>query len=221
MATKRPKGNDATQDLSLSDLIVPGRPPAPPNPAQRGSNPKNDMSLWGGVVVGTSDFAPAPVAPKRDPRKWIIGGTIGGIVLVAVLVFVTRSSDDGKKSEPAAAAPEAKKVEDVAKAEATGVDTKGSDAKVDSTADAKGSAVTAASGSGSAAGSAAGVAAGSGAATPALVVNGIEIDAISGVAPVIRAKKAPVRKAPVKKTAAVKKAPVKKAPVKKTVPKKK
>ena len=65
MAMKRPpKDNDATMDVSMSQLVVPR--PAPPR-----NNPKNDMSLWGGVMVGTQDFTPEPVRPMApaQPRS--------------------------------------------------------------------------------------------------------------------------------------------------------
>jgi hypothetical protein len=216
MERKRPKGNDATQDLSLSDLIVPGKPPTkPPTIAPRGSaSAKNDMSLWGGVVLGTQDFAP-PVAPKRNPKKWIIAGVAGAALVAVVLYFVFHTTDakksdsvaDTKVEAPQPPKPDVETKPDVKAAAATSGSSAGSATASGSSSAASGSAAnTTAAGSGASTSA--------GAAVPALMANGKEVDAISGVASVIRAKKAPARKA-VKKTTAKAKAPVKKAPIKK------
>jgi hypothetical protein len=240
MERKRPKGNDATQDLSLSDLIVPGKPPtAPPTIAPRGSakNPasaKNDMSLWGGVVLGTQDFAP-PVAPKRNPKKWIIVG-VAGAALVAVVLYFVFHTTDAKKSGSAAADVKGGAASDMKagatgdmKAGATGdmkaaatsnagtstvgtSNTAGSNTAGSNTAGTAGSNATGSAASNTT-GAGSGASTSAGAAVPSLMADGKEVDAISGVASVIRAKKAPARKV-VKKTAKAK-TPVKKAPIKK------
>nr|MBA3503026.1 hypothetical protein [Deltaproteobacteria bacterium] len=83
MAKRPGKGHDATQDVSMSQLVPNERPVL-----HRGSGAKNDMSIWGGVVVGTQDFAPpAPKKTKSPPWKWIaIGLAVVGAALTAFVI---------------------------------------------------------------------------------------------------------------------------------------
>jgi hypothetical protein len=92
MAKRPDKGHDATQDVSISQLVPSERP------VLRRNNPKNDMSLWAGDVVAMTDFSPpAPTKPVRSNRwKWIAAG----LALVgAVLAFVLVTSAGGKSPE--------------------------------------------------------------------------------------------------------------------------
>lgn len=176
------KGNDATQDVSLSQFVPP-KPPASltkPPTITRGSQ-KNDMSLWGGVVVGTSDFAPAPTKKVRSNAwKWIAAA--GGAVGVALAAFFLIESNDPAPAtitpspavavEPPAEAPVEKPVE------------KPIEKPIDKPAEAP----AATSGSGSA-------------VLPAVAPTG-NVDAISGVAPVIKPKPAAKKKLPARKKAA-------------------
>jgi hypothetical protein len=116
---KRPdNGQDATQELTMDQLVPPARKPPAPEPtmplsldqivksppkppAQKVS--KNDASVWRGLVVGADDFAPAAKQKSRAPR-WIILGVIGAAVAVAIGVFAATRSSDEKPSAPAASA---------------------------------------------------------------------------------------------------------------------
>lgn len=71
---KRPDKNDATMEVSESQL-VPGAPRVPP---RRPVNPNNDMSMWAGAVVGGDQFTPAPIPPKS-------GGGGGGRWILAIV----------------------------------------------------------------------------------------------------------------------------------------
>ena len=68
---KRPDKNDATMDVSTSQLVG-NRPPVPRQPGV--SN--NDASMWIGNVVSTDDFAPTNVrrpAARKGRGKLIVG----------------------------------------------------------------------------------------------------------------------------------------------------
>src|SRR5262245_51408813 len=69
---------DATQELSASQLVPEARPRAKP---QVHSGPKNDASMWMQAPVSVDDFVSAPRRKPFAPRS---GG--GRSVLVAVLV---------------------------------------------------------------------------------------------------------------------------------------
>lgn len=148
----------------MSQLIPTDRPVL-----QRG-NPKNDMSLWGGVVVGTSDFAPAPAKSERSHSwKWIAGGLALVVAGVVAFLLVSRTGGDKPATSTAEAVapvtPEVKAVKDA------GVEVVTPDAAAVAVIDA-------------------GLA-----ATPTVVAVNAEVDAISGVAPIIKpAKKKVVRK---------------------------
>jgi hypothetical protein len=107
---------DATQELSASQLVPDKRPPA--KPPQYGTTPKNDASMWMQSPVSADDFMGVP---KKKP---IAPGGGGRAVLVAVLVaaFVavcgagvwfaflreppkSSSALDTAKSQPPAPAP--------------------------------------------------------------------------------------------------------------------
>jgi len=60
------RDHDSTMDLSLSQLVVPKPPKAPP-PGMA----QNDVSVWGQLVVGTADFAPAPKKRATHAPLWI------------------------------------------------------------------------------------------------------------------------------------------------------
>ncbi|HEY5934500.1 MAG TPA: hypothetical protein VIU61_07695 [Kofleriaceae bacterium] len=68
---KRPDKNDATMEVSASQL-VPGKPKRPPPRPPVG--PQNDMSMWAGAVVGGDQFTPAPIPPKASggSGRWIL-----------------------------------------------------------------------------------------------------------------------------------------------------
>jgi len=100
MAKRR--DHDSTMDLSLSQLVVPKPPKAPP----RGMNP-NDVSVWGQLVVGTSDFAPPPRKRAAHAPLWIGLGVVGTLaVAAAVYVMFMRPTTESQASAavPAAAA---------------------------------------------------------------------------------------------------------------------
>ncbi|MBA3396038.1 MAG: hypothetical protein H0T89_25640 [Deltaproteobacteria bacterium] len=102
MAKRADKGHDSTQELSASQLVVPPRN-APPQ--VRRANPNNDASTWGQVVVGTADFAPAPmpVYPGRSRRALVLGGL--GVVIaggVGGYVLYTRMQDRAPSAASAA-----------------------------------------------------------------------------------------------------------------------
>jgi hypothetical protein len=192
------KGNDATQDVSLSQFVPP-KPPASltkPPTISRGSQ-KNDMSLWGGVVVGTSDFAPAPTKKVRSNAwKWIAGAgvVVGGAVAAFFLIGPPVKTAAVPTEKPAVTTD---KPAVAAETPAEKPAEKPTDKPVE--------APDASSGSGSA---------GTAAAPTVAGLTG-NVDAISGVAPVIKPKPAAKKKLPARKKTA--KALVKK----KIVPKKK
>jgi hypothetical protein len=192
-----PHGHDATQDLSLSQLVVPAKPPVLP----RKSNPKNDMSVWGGVVVGTQDFAPPPKAKKQSSsKKWIIAAAAVAVLGAGGYFAVTNFGGAGDKTpEPSAKATDEK----IAAADPKPTDPKPAEAPKP----AEGSA-PAAAGSGSV-----GAGSGSGSGREPTVAATHEVDAISGVAPII--------KRPATKKKAVRKTTAKATTKKKVVPKKK
>ena len=147
-----------------------------------GGNAKNDMSLWGGVVVGTQDFAPpAPKKAKSPPWKWIaISLAVVGAALAAFLIVTT-----GKDK----AAPSAKAITPAPVP---------ADAAVAVTPDAKSEKVAV-------------VDAGTPDAAPTIVAVAGVADAVSGVGAIIKpAKKKLVRKTPAKKKAPAKKTAPKK-----------
>src|SRR5262245_47996745 len=76
--------NDATQELSASQLVPPARPPA--NPPVYGNTPKNDASAWMQAPVSADDFVSAPrrrpVAPGGGKRALVV------TVMVALFVAV-------------------------------------------------------------------------------------------------------------------------------------
>jgi hypothetical protein len=202
------KGNDATQDVSLSQFVPPKAPPSLTKPPtiSRGSQ-KNDMSLWGGVVVGTSDFAPAPTKKVRSNTwKWIAAA--GGVVGVAIAAFLLIGGDEPAPAKIVAVAP-AVAAEKPAEKRAEKPAEKPADKPAEKPAEKPVEAPAASGGSGSAASGSAGSAA---VPTVAAVTS---VDAITGVAPVIKAKPAAKKKVPARKKTA--KATVKK----KVVPKKK
>ncbi len=107
MAKRADKGHDSTQELSASQLVVPPRKPPPKAaPQVRRANPSNDASTWGQVVVGTADFAPAPmpVHPGRS-RRWLVLGGLGVVVAGAVGGYLIYANSAGRTSrvEPSAA----------------------------------------------------------------------------------------------------------------------
>lgn len=190
------KGNDATQDVSLSQFVVPrpGLPTKPPT-ISRG-NAKNDMSLWGGVVVGTSDFAPAPNAKKTGSNAWKWVAAAGAAIGVAAgAIFFIAGADDKPATKAAVVeAPAAQPAADKPAADKPATDKAAVDTPVVAPVDAKPVAATPTEA----------VAA---SAEPAA-------DAISGVAPVIKPAKAAPKKKVVRKTVA-KASAKKKAVVKK------
>jgi hypothetical protein len=100
------KDHDSTMDLSLSQLVVPKPPKAPP----RGTNP-NDVSVWGQLVVGQADFAPMPTKRATHAPLWIGLGVVGTLAIAAaVYVMFMRPSQ-----EPQAAAAAAAPTADIAK----------------------------------------------------------------------------------------------------------
>lgn len=102
MAKRADKGHDSTQELSASQLVVPPRK-APPQ--VRRANPNNDASTWGQVVVGTSDFAPAPMPlhPGRS-RRWLVLGGLGVVVVGAVGGYVLYANSAGRSPSAAPSA---------------------------------------------------------------------------------------------------------------------
>lgn len=171
-----PGQHDATQKLSESQILPTERPVL-----HRGSGAKNDMSVWGGVVVGTSDFAPAPEQRARTGRwKWIVAGgvALGGIAITVYLLVA--GGEDTRAAAPVATPAPAPAVD------AAAVAAPPPDAAVAAASPPAPDAVVAAAID-------AGVAPGEGAA--------VEVDAISGVAAVIKpsAKKQVVRKKPGRK----------------------
>src|SRR5882757_4539007 len=95
--------NDATMEVSASQLVPEPKPPARMGPPK--NLPQNDRSMWAGAVVGTSDFAP-PVEAKPKARRWLIvtlalavaGG--GGYV-----IYRAMASDGADTPRPAPAKP--------------------------------------------------------------------------------------------------------------------
>ena len=135
-----------------------------------GGGAKNDMSLWGGVVVGTQDFAPpTPKKSKSPPWKWIaIGLAVVGAGLAAFLIATAGGDKPQAAAKSVAAVP--------ADAALVAPDAKAAVAVVDAGAPDAG-------------------------AAPTVVAVAGDVDAISGVAPIIKpAKKKLVRKTPAKKT---------------------
>jgi len=89
------RDHDSTMDLSLSQLVVPKPPKAPPPGVAQ-----NDVSVWGQLVVGTADFAPAPKKRATHAPLWIGLGVVGTLAIAgAVYVMFLHKAD-----EPEAAA---------------------------------------------------------------------------------------------------------------------
>ena len=169
------KGNDATQDVSLSQFVPP-KPPAsltkPPTISRGGQ--KNDMSLWGGVVVGTSDFSPpAPRQRRSNAWKWIAGGAAVVAAGVAAFFLVSDAAPMKKPEPPPAPVASVAPVEKPPEPKPAPV------VVPDKPRDAAPPAVAA--------------------ALPTTV------DAVSGVAPIIKPKPVAKKKKPTRKTAVKKK----------------
>src|SRR6267142_7186818 len=97
---KPTKGNDATQELTM-DQLVSSLPPKLPPPS------KNDVSLWGRFVVGAEEFTPG-AGVKRRIRWGVIALVLGTLVTLSVVVYVVvlapsggSSSDESKAAAPA------------------------------------------------------------------------------------------------------------------------
>ena len=98
---KRVENNDATQDISASQLV----------PDQKLTYPvvnKNDASMWMSQPVSADDFmqqpAKKPIAPKSN--NWIVG--VAAAVVVATIaggVWYGVLRDKPKQNAPAAAGP--------------------------------------------------------------------------------------------------------------------
>ena len=95
------KDHDSTMDLSLSQLVVPKPPKAPP----RGTNP-NDVSVWGQLVVGQADFAPMPTKRATHAPLWIGLGVVGTLAIAAA-VYIMFMRPSAEPQAAAAAAPAA------------------------------------------------------------------------------------------------------------------
>ncbi|HEU0034944.1 MAG TPA: hypothetical protein VFQ53_30170 [Kofleriaceae bacterium] len=184
------RDQDSTMELSMRDLVVPKPPPhgrmGPP-----ANMPTNDRSVWGQLVVGADDFAPAarrPAAPAKS-RRGVLIVTIAGLALgtgVGAAYLVTRDGDAAAKTAASAPAPAATPPAkpDPAPTGSAAIASPAEPSKAAPTV-----AQDPAAGSGSA-------------AVPATIAATTAVDAVSGVAPVIKAKKATATKRPAKKTAA-------------------
>lgn len=126
---KRPDKNDATMDVSASQLVG-NRPPVPHQPGV--SN--NDASMWIGNVVSTDDFAPTAVKkPSRKGRGKLVAGLIAATAVAGVGGYAAYTMASGGFSrtspsasntpapppagKPQAAAPAATPTDDAAVAE--------------------------------------------------------------------------------------------------------
>jgi len=108
MAKQPPRDNDATMDLSLSQLVVdpPPKPPGAPAPPKlpgvgpvvappkitNATGPKggpNDVSLWAYRVVGTDDFAPQPETDKPAVRPFFVVLFVLGLLAGGAYVAYT------------------------------------------------------------------------------------------------------------------------------------
>jgi predicted lipid-binding transport protein (Tim44 family) len=99
------KDHDSTMDLSLSQLVVPKPPKAPP----RGMNP-NDVSVWGQLVVGQADFAPMPKKRAAHAPLWIGLGVVGTLAIAAaVYIMFMRPSHEPQAAAAATPAAESTK----------------------------------------------------------------------------------------------------------------
>ena len=65
---KRPDKPDSTQPLSESQVVAVTQ--KPPDHAI----PKNDRSVWKGMVVGADEFSPQP---KRSKKRWAVIAALG------------------------------------------------------------------------------------------------------------------------------------------------
>ena len=103
MGKRAERDHDATMDLSMSQLVV-SKPPAAPGARPRLPGVKNDASMWAYRVVGTDDFAPAPVKRQRKRGRWIAAGVLGAAAAAGgSYALLTNSSDDAPAQEAAAA----------------------------------------------------------------------------------------------------------------------
>src|SRR5262245_50623142 len=99
---KRLDKNDATMDISASQLVPPNRPVVP----QQSGVSRNDASMWIGNVVNTADFAPAP--PKRGGKR---GKLVVGLVTAAAVAggggyaYYAMSSSSPSAAAPTSGAP--------------------------------------------------------------------------------------------------------------------
>src|SRR5437899_272932 len=76
-----------TQSQILSTSPV--QPPTPPALRLRAAPPPKDMSMWGGNVLGSDDFAPdAGRKPRRRPKRLLgILVVVGGLTAAGGLVW--------------------------------------------------------------------------------------------------------------------------------------
>jgi len=71
---------DATQELSASQLVPPAKPPV------YGNVPKNDASMWMQTPVSADDFIGVPAKKPNAPGSGGRGILIG-VILVAVVAM--------------------------------------------------------------------------------------------------------------------------------------
>ncbi|HWO19402.1 MAG TPA: hypothetical protein VNO30_11525 [Kofleriaceae bacterium] len=100
MAKRRDRDNDATMDVSMSQLVpdAPQRPHVPSAAPQgrpaKAPNAQNDMSVWKQVVVGSDDFAPPPkTSSGRGRRLAILSAVLGVAAGGGVFAWKMLSSD--------------------------------------------------------------------------------------------------------------------------------
>jgi hypothetical protein len=101
---KRSGKEESTQPLT-PDQILAGIPPRQPG----AGIPKNDRSVWKGVVVGADEFATGKPKPKSRAGLALVLGVLGAAAAIGIFfAFTTTSSEPAKpddKAQPASTAP--------------------------------------------------------------------------------------------------------------------
>jgi hypothetical protein len=89
------KKEESTQPLS-PDQILRAIPPKRPG----AGIPKNDRSVWKGVVVGADEFATARPKAKSRAGLALVLGVLGAAAAIGIFFAITTTSSEPSKPEP-------------------------------------------------------------------------------------------------------------------------
>ena len=92
---KRSGKEEQTQPLT-PDQILAGIPPRRP----AAGIPKNDRSVWKGVVVGADEFATARPKAKSRAGLALVLGVLGAAAAIGIFFAITTTSSEPAKPDP-------------------------------------------------------------------------------------------------------------------------